>query len=119
MVHFNISDPEEPVIQISNNIIRTEDRLPVVATIGDRIVVVSGTTVSIKCPVKGIPVPSVSWSNGGKFLQPKDLLRTLELVNTTSTSSGEYTCTAISPIGGDVASSTLLVAGEVLFKYIF
>jgi len=79
-------------------------------------VVVSGTTVSLRCPVKGIPVPKVSWSNGGKFLIPKDRLRTLELVNTTSASSGEYTCTAISPIGGDAASSTLLVTGSKVFN---
>ena len=37
----------------------------------------------------------------------------LVFANTTVANSGEYTCTAISPIGGDAASSVLSVAGKL------
>jgi hypothetical protein len=97
----------------SNRVVRTEDRAPVIGTIGDSIVVIAGTPVSIKCPVKGIPGPSVSWSNGGRFLYPTNNNSTLVFPNAMIANSGEYTCTAISPIGADAASSVLSVAGNI------
>ncbi|XP_048583436.1 hemicentin-2 isoform X2 [Nematostella vectensis] len=104
-----VIDPKDPVIAAMDVIIRTEDRKPVSTTIGSRVTVLQGTSVSIKCPVHGIPAPAITWSNGGRFLPVSNGNSTLVLSNTRVSDTGEYMCTAMSPIGADAASTLLTV----------
>jgi len=76
------------------------------------------TSVVLECPAAGSPVPTISWSKSGQLLISGDSRVTVtkdgELIigKVRTTDSGDYTCTAGSILGKDVAVSTIIVMSK-------
>lgn len=103
--------PEAPHINVSRTTVRSLDgREPVTIRVGQPLSVLSGTKVSIECPVSGVPVPSVTWSRqDGRVIAYGSLL----FINSVTTGdSGVYRCKALNLAGEDVARSTVNVTGK-------
>ena len=59
--------------------------------------VLEGGDTLLECKADGIPVPTISWSFGGKQLETKD--SSLELEGMSRSMEGEYVCTATNTYG--------------------
>ena len=85
--------------------------------IGDNVTAASNTTITIRCPVSGVPTPTVTWQKDGVQITPGDRFtitsdNSLVIKATESQDSALYTCSARSSTGTDSASSTVQVAGQ-------
>ena len=109
--------PGAPQINVSRVALSSlNSREPVSLTIGQTLFVLSGTNVSIKCPVSGIPKPDVTWmqednklKSGGRLLV-KDSVLTMNSIRSEDT--GVYLCKATNLAGEVVASSIVNVTGK-------
>ena len=84
--------------------------------VGDNVTAASNTTITIRCPVSGVPKPSVTWqrngiqiTEGSRFSIGYD--NTLVIKGAISPDSSKYTCTVQSEFGKDNTSSTVLIIG--------
>ena len=84
--------------------------------VGDNVTAASNTTITIRCPVSGVPKPSVTWqrngiqiTEGSRFSIAYD--NTLVIKGAISQDSSKYTCTVQSEFGKDNTSSTVLIIG--------
>ena len=89
-----------------------DSREPVSVIVGQRLDVLSGTNVSIECPVSGIPEPEINWKRQNGALLAKDSILTIDSVSTKS--SGEYVCRASNLAGDVMAGSVVTVKGRRL-----
>ncbi|XP_057350761.1 ADAMTS-like protein 3 isoform X6 [Manis pentadactyla] len=106
---------EAPVIlSVERNITRLEPgHLSVV--VGGLVGAALGATVAIRCPVRGVPQPNVTWwKRGGSLGDNVSLLfnGSLLLQNISLESEGTYVCTASNALGKAVAASTLRFLGQ-------
>ncbi|XP_068741513.1 hemicentin-1-like isoform X2 [Montipora capricornis] len=102
--------PEAPKINVSRSAVTSLDsREPVSVIVGQRLDVLSGTNVSIECPVSGIPEPEINWKRQDGALLAKDSILTIDSVSTKS--SGEYVCRA-SNLAGDVMAGSVVTVKE-------
>ena len=103
--------PEAPHINVSRTTVRSLDsRVPVIIRVGQPLSVLSGTKVSIECPVSGVPIPDVTWSRqDGRVIAYGSLL---SINSVTTGDSGVYRCKALNLAGDVVASSTVNVTGK-------
>ncbi|XP_073083232.1 ADAMTS-like protein 3 isoform X4 [Manis javanica] len=106
---------EAPVIlSVERNITRLEPgHLSVV--VGGLVEAALGVTVVIRCPVRGVPLPNVTWwKKGGSLGDNVSLLfnGSLLLQNVSLKSEGTYICTASNALGKAVAASTLHFLGQ-------
>ncbi|XP_072881849.1 leucine-rich repeat, immunoglobulin-like domain and transmembrane domain-containing protein 1a [Hemitrygon akajei] len=102
-----------------NNIKLNECQSPSVHTAEGKVVVVTGSTVSLCCATTGVPTPTVSWNrldnkllNGTVILDNTDRtlkLSTLSLSDVSYQDSGEYLCRASNLMGISNATISLLV----------
>ena len=101
-------------------VIPVGDGSPVTMKIGDNVTAASNTTITIKCPVSGVPTPLVTWQKdgeqiveGGKFSIMDDnslLIKGAEVKN-----SAGYTCSVESAFGKDDTSSNVKIIGKWKF----
>ena len=98
------------------------DGSPVTMNIGDNVTAASNTTIFIRCPVSGVPVPVVTWQKdgvpvtaGGKISlmkeKPQLIIRVAKGVD-----SGKYSCTVENNFGKDSLSSIVRVMGKCLIQ---
>ena len=90
--------------------------------IGDNVTAASNTTVTIRCPVSGVPIPSVTWTKDGKQLNSGDNAaitsdNSLVITQADAEDSAEYTCNVQGLTGSDTASSVVQILGEYLLFY--
>ena len=97
--------------------IEAQDRSPITLPIGDNVTVLSNTSITIQCPITGVPKPNVTWTKdsqeiliSGKYTVRDD--DSLVINETEEEDSGRYTCTAESVAGIDSAASILKVVGK-------
>ena len=84
--------------------------------IGDNVTAASNTTITIRCPVRGVPTPSVTWTKDGVEIISGD-----EFVITNNNSlvikgagikyNAKYTCLVQSEFGKDDFSSIVQIKG--------
>ena len=86
--------------------------------VGDSVTAVSNTTISIKCPVRGVPTPDVAWEKdgkqvtlGGRFSISSNY--TLVIKEAAVDDSAEYTCSVKSVAGTDSESSTVEIISKL------
>ncbi|KAF7649541.1 hypothetical protein LDENG_00139990, partial [Lucifuga dentata] len=103
-------------------IIRQQQNLPVTfhrnisISIGHSAFLTNATrSLTILCPTKGFPPPTVSWSKDGTLLQQSDRIwwessGRLHILQPRAADGGCYTCTATNPHGSDSQTSQLLLA---------
>ena len=92
---------------------------PVMAPVGANITTVANATVVMKCPNKGTPKPTVSWSYNQRFILPggRFVMNGSSLVvrGVRLADAGSYQCRASNIYGRDVESLALTVAGTSSF----
>ena len=92
------------------------DGSPVTMDIGDNVTAASNTTISIRCPVRGIPTPTVTWEKDGVQVVERARINidddnTLVIKEAESKDSAKYTCIVENSFGKDDASSTVQIIG--------
>ena len=114
-----LSDPVRPVIEVPEpgQDIPVGDGSPVTMNIGDNVTAASNTTITIRCPVSGVPTPSVVWTKDEVEITPgvpysitSD--NSLVIEGAASDDSAEYTCSVKSVSGTDSESSIVKIIGE-------
>lgn len=108
---FFLTAPEAPKINVSRSSVTSLDsRDPITVRVGQKLDVLSGTKVSIECPVSGIPEPVVNWKRQDGPLLAEDSVLTLGRV--TMQSTGVYVCRAFNLAGDVMARSIVNVTGK-------
>ena len=97
--------------------ISVSDSSPVIMNIGDNVTAASNTTITIRCPVSGVPTPSVTWTKDGAEIIPGDgfsITRENSLVieQAAAEDSAKYICSVQGFTGTDSESSTVKIVGE-------
>jgi len=117
------TEPVKPVIEVSNygKDIRLDDVDAVTMNIGDNVTAASNTTITIRCPVSGVPTPAVTWLEDGVQITAGDKFSMTDdnnlVINDAKTKhSAMYSCTAQNEFGKDEASSTVRIIGACRFS---
>ena len=112
------TEPVKPVIEVPKygQDIPLDDVDAVTMNIGDNVTAASNTTITIRCPVSGLPKPSVTWkmdevqiTEGDRFSITDD--STLIVKRPEVEDSAKYTCSVQSKFGKDDISSHLTILG--------
>ena len=124
------TEPTKPMIEVpdTKRDIPVGDGSPVIMNIGDNVTAASNTTITIRCPVSGVPKPSVSWKmddveiayfswkrddvqsfEGDKFSITDD--STLIIKRPGVEVSAKYTCSVENKFGKDYISSHVKILG--------
>ena len=94
------------------------DGSPVTMNVGDNVRAALNTTITIRCPVSGLPTPSVTWQKDGVQLTAEGKLsissdNALVIEGAAVDDSAEYTCSVKNVAGTDSESSTVKIIGEL------
>ena len=118
--HESFPEPIKPVIEVPKpgQKIPVGDGSPVTMNVGDSVTAVSNTTITIRCPVRGVPTPDVTWEKDGKQVTPGGRFSissdyTLVIKEAAVDDSAEYTCSVKSVAGTDSESSTVEIISKL------
>ena len=97
----------------------------VTMNIGDNVTAASNTNITIRCPVSGVPTPSVTWTKDGVEVVGEDEVsitneNALVIQEAQSEDSATYTCKVESEFGKESLSSIVRIKGQcclLLFMY--
>ena len=94
------------------------DGSPVTMNVGDNVTAASSTTITIRCPVSGVPTPSVIWTKDEVEIAPEGAFtitddKSLVIKGTGVQDSAKYTCSVQSNFGKDDISSTVRIKGYI------
>ena len=113
-------DPVRPAIEVpkSRSDVPVGDGDRVTVNIGDNVTAALNTTITIKCPVSGVPTPSVSWfKDGSQIFQGERLSFTdnssLVVNRAEMDDSAKYTCSVQSVFGKEDLSSSVTIIGKI------
>jgi len=111
-------EPVKPVIEVPEpgRDIPFGDDSVVTMNIGDNVTAASNTTITITCPVSGVPTPVVTWNkdgvpvvDGGRINFAENNTLVMEQVELGD--SAKYTCSVQNSFGKDEASSIVRIIG--------
>lgn len=118
----------KPVIEVQRpgRVIPVGDGSPVTINVGDNVTAPSNTTLTIRCPVSGIPTPTVTWEKNGVLIFSEEDIsvqkgNSLVLRGAEVGESGKYTCRVLSLAGMDKLSSEVTIVGGcrvINFEYL-
>lgn len=91
--------------------------------IGDNVTAVANTTITIRCPVSGVPKPSVLWTRNGVVVVEGEKLSIMKddaliIKGAESKDSAKYTCKVESHFGEESLSSMVKIKGKSLFEIV-
>ena len=113
------TEPKTPMIEVpgTGQKIPVGHGSPVTMNVGDNVTAASNTTITIRCPVSGVPTPAVTWHKddvpiieGEKFSITGD--NSLVLKGVEAEHIAKYTCIAESEFGTDETSSIVKIIGK-------
>ena len=111
-----LSDPVRPHIASSLGNVTSFSQDPVNITIGQNLLTIIDTKLSIYCEASGVPVPKIAWTRGNESLPSDGRMSvkngTLVIVEVETSDIGEYTCTAENTAGRASLSSNVTVGGK-------
>ena len=115
--HVSNTEPVKPAIETPEPAreIPVGDGSPVTMNIGDNVTAASNTTINIKCPVSGVPTPSVTWTKDGASLAEEKKVSIRDdnsLVIRGADHSAKYTCSVNSVVGTNSLSSIVKIVGQ-------
>ena len=92
------------------------DGSPVTMNVGDNVTAASNTTITIRCPVSGVPTPAVTWERDGVLVVDSGLVsvkvdNSLAIAGAEAQDNAKYTCRVSNVAGTDSASSTVNIIG--------
>ena len=93
------------------------DGSPVTMNVGDNVTAASNTTIIIRCPVSGVPTPSVTWQKDAVEISESEALtilgdNTLVIKDADLEDDAKYTCTIQNAFGKDQLSSIVRIIGK-------
>lgn len=112
------TEPVKPVIEVPKygQDIPLTDVDAVTMNVGDNVTAASNTTITITCPVSGVPTPVVTWNkdgvpvvDGGRINFAENNTLVMEQVELGD--SAKYTCSVQNSFGKDEASSIVRIIG--------
>ena len=113
------TEPVQPVIEVpeSGREIPVGDGSPVTMNIGDNVTAASNTTITIRCPVSGVPTPSVTWEkDGARIVEGNNIFisydNSLVIEEGKVDDSAKYICSVRSKFGKDDTSSLVKIIGK-------
>ena len=122
MICLMHTEPVKPIIEVPEpgQEIPVGDGSPVTVSVGDNVTAASNTTITIRCPVSGVPTPAVTWQKDGvQVIGGKNIIiaddQSLVLTGATIEDSAKYTCSVQTSFGKDDASSIVTIIGKCLF----
>lgn len=85
--------------------------------VGDNVTAASNTTITIRCPVSGVPTPDVTWKKDGARVTQEEILfittdNSLVIKNGDVDDSAEYTCSIQSNFGKEDITSVVEIIGK-------
>ena len=87
--------------------------------IADNVAALTNTSITIQCPISGVPIPTVTWekdgqeiANDGRYTIQGD--SSLLIKDALEEDTARYSCTAESVAGKDSASSTVQIVGKLI-----
>ena len=100
----------------TGQVIPVGDGSPVTMNVGDNVTAASNTTITIRCPVSGVPTPTVTWEKNGVLLFTEENVsvqkeNSLVIRGADREDSGKYTCRVLSVAGMDKLSSVVSIIG--------
>lgn len=111
-----ILDPVRPQITSSVGEVTSFNQEQVNITIGQNLLTLIDTKLSIKCPANGIPIPKITWTKGNETLPSDGRMTvkngTLVIVELETSDSGNYTCSSENAAGIASMSSNVTIAGK-------
>ena len=121
-MHVLIStEPVKPKIEVSESVqeIPVGDGSPVTMNIGDNVTAASNTTITIRCPVSGVPAPVVFWLKDGAVVSPRGEYsvtddNSLVIKGGDVDDTAMYTCSAQTIFGTYNMSSMVVLKGSFL-----
>ena len=115
---FYLPEPSMPLVKTSSVSKTTEaqDRSPIRLNIGDNVTALTNTSITIKCPISGLPTPTATWTRDGQKISSEGRYKVQDdsslLINGANMEdNARYTCIAENVAGKDSASSTIQVLG--------
>ena len=86
--------------------------------IGDNVTAASNTTITIRCPVSGVPTPSVMWTKDGVQVRKGKSIsiaddKSLVIKEAKIEDSARYTCSVESNFGENQSSSIVRIIGSI------
>ena len=109
----------KPIIEVpeSGREIPIGDGSPVTMNVGDNVTAASNATITIRCPVSGVPTPAVTWQKDGVQVIEGDRLsieddNTLVLKEAGEQDGAKYTCIVQNAFGKDDTSSIVKIIGK-------
>ena len=86
--------------------------------IGDNVTAASNTTITIRCPVNGVPTPSVTWTKDGVDIDLEDKIsikddNSLVIKQSNENDSAKYSCRVHNNFGINAVSSIVSVKGKL------
>ena len=125
-VLLNNTEPVKPAIDVRKMGVKIPvgDGSPISMNIGDNVTAASNTTITIRCPVSGVPTPSVTWHKDGVQMFEEDRVtfiadnNSLVIELATVVDSAKYTCRVQSVFGMDEVSSQVNLIGNLIVHLI-
>jgi len=114
---FSNAEPVKPAIEVLvSGKIPVGDGSPVNIIIGDNVTAASNPTITIRCPVSGVPTPSVTWfKDGVQVIEGERIYFTdnssLVIDGAEIGESAKYTCIIQTVFGKDDLSSIVTIVG--------
>lgn len=93
-------------------------------TIGDKVRTLTKSRITINCPVRGRPTPTVTWRRNGQVIRDGEDYKLLGdannsliiLKNNKTTDSGVFQCTATNQLGSNSANSAITFLSKFIAK---
>ena len=91
--------------------------------IGDNVTAAANTTITIRCPVSGVPTPSITWTKDGVDVIEGEKLSIMKddaliIKGADSEDSAKYTCKVERHFGEESLSSMVKIKGKSLFEIV-
>ena len=123
---LNHTEPIKPAIDVHKIGLKIPvgNGSPVTMNVGDNVTAALNTTITIRCPVSGVPTPSVTWHKDGVQIFEQDRIKFIADNNSLAievamlVDSAKYTCRVQSVFGMDEVSSQVTIIGNLIVHLI-
>lgn len=118
VLFFSSLELRKPIIEVSGTgkEITVGDGSPVTMNIGDNVTAASNTTITIRCPVSGVPTPAVTWEKDGLTVTSGEKIvivneNLLIIREAKGRFGGKYICNVKNGFGEKSLSSIIRILG--------
>ena len=113
-----MSEPHQPKISAPEvpQDIESYDGQPLIATVGDGILTLSDSAITIHCVASGIPEPSITWLKDGQTITQEERFTiykngSLRIAGSLVSDSGKFSCVARNRFGENKRTSSIAIVG--------